>query len=369
MKFSPHLAVVFSRPHPEHSVSSPQEFDDLWFDPESAPQDDLAEVDSEPGAGGSRLNEDAVDHYLNTIGRVPRIDHAEEIELSRKIQQKLLIDQARQEWRQRRGEDPSDETLAEALQISVSTLRSRIRQGEQAQRKLINANLRLVVSVAKKYLNRGVPFLDLIQEGNIGLIRATEKFNAERGFRFSTYAHWWIRQGITRCIANQARTIRLPVHMVDKVRLLKRTNRELMKLQGRRPTEAELAEALGIKVKKLRMIQQAAALPLSLDVPVGQEGESRLGDLLQDERQEQPFQGILVQSMQQDVRSAMQTLKPIERQVLELRYGLDGQQARTLREVGDHFNLTRERIRQIERDALRKLRVGYSSRALAQYIR
>ncbi|MGY2725204.1 RpoD/SigA family RNA polymerase sigma factor [Thermostichus sp. OS-CIW-26] len=369
MKFSPHLAVVFSRPHPEHSVSSPQEFDDLWFDPESAPQDDLAEVDPERVAGGSRLNEDAVDHYLNTIGRVPRIDHAEEIELSRKIQQKLLIDQARQEWRQQRGEDPSDEALAEALQISVSTLRSRIRQGEQAQRKLINANLRLVVSVAKKYLNRGVPFLDLIQEGNIGLIRATEKFNAERGFRFSTYAHWWIRQGITRCIANQARTIRLPVHMVDKVRLLKRTNRELMKLQGRRPTEAELAEALGIKVKKLRMIQQAAALPLSLDVPVGQEGESRLGDLLQDERQEQPFQGILVQSMQQDVRSAMQTLKPIERQVLELRYGLDGQQARTLREVGDHFNLTRERIRQIERDALRKLRVGYSSRALAQYIR
>jgi RNA polymerase sigma factor (RpoD-like family) len=369
MKFSPHLAVVFSRPHPEHSVSSPQEFDDLWFDPESAPQDALAEVDPEPVAGGSRLNEDAVDHYLNTIGRVPRIDHAEEIELSRKIQQKLLIDQARQEWRQQRGEDPSDEALAEALQISVSTLRSRIRQGEQAQRKLINANLRLVVSVAKKYLNRGVPFLDLIQEGNIGLIRATEKFNAERGFRFSTYAHWWIRQGITRCIANQARTIRLPVHMVDKVRLLKRTNRELMKLQGRRPTEVELAEALGIKVKKLRMIQQAAALPLSLDVPVGQEGESRLGDLLQDERQEQPFQGILVQSMQQDVRSAMQTLKPIERQVLELRYGLDGQQARTLREVGDHFNLTRERIRQIERDALRKLRVGYSSRALAQYIR
>ncbi len=369
MKFSPHLTVTFSRPHPEDSASSPQELDDLWSDSGSVPRDIAVEADLEPSAGGSRLNEDAVDHYLNEIGRVPRIDHAEEIELSRKIQHKLLIDQARQEWQQQRGEDPSDEDLAAALQISVPTLRSRIRQGERAQRKLINANLRLVVSVAKKYLNRGVPFLDLIQEGNVGLIRATEKFNAERGFRFSTYAHWWIRQGITRCIANQARTIRLPVHMVDKVRLLKRTNRELMKTQGRRPTEVELAEALGIKVKKLRMIQQAAALPLSLDVPVGQEGESRLGDLLQDERLEQPFQGILVQSMQQDVRSAMQTLKPIERQVLELRYGLDGQQARTLREVGDHFNLTRERIRQIERDALRKLRVGHPSRTLAQYIR
>jgi RNA polymerase sigma factor (RpoD-like family) len=367
--FSPHLAVVFSRPHPENIASSRQELDDLWLEAESASQDPAAEADLEPGASGLRLNEDAVDHYLNTIGRVPRIDHAEEIELSRKIQQKLLIDQARREWRQQRGQDPSDEELAAALQIPVSTLRSRIRQGEQAQRKLINANLRLVVSVAKKYLNRGVPFLDLIQEGNMGLIRATEKFNAERGFRFSTYAHWWIRQGITRCIANQARTIRLPVHMVDKVRLLKRTNRELMKARGRRPTEAELAEALGIKVKKLRMIQQAAALPLSLDVPVGQEGESRLGDLLPDERQEQPFEEILVQSLRQDVRSAMQALKPIERQVLELRYGLDGQRARTLREVGDHFNLTRERIRQIERDALRKLRLGHPSRALAQYIR
>ncbi|MEN9202883.1 MAG: RpoD/SigA family RNA polymerase sigma factor [Thermostichus sp. DG02_3_bins_51] len=359
------------RPHPKLSASSSQELDELWPESEatSDEQELSAEAELEPGPYGSRLNEDSVDHYLNEIGRVPRIDHTEEIELSRKIQQKLLIDQARQQWREQKGVDPSDAELAEALQIPLLTLRSRIRQGEKAQRKLINANLRLVVSVAKKYLNRGVPFLDLIQEGNMGLIRATEKFNAERGFRFSTYAHWWIRQGITRCIANQARTIRLPVHMVDKVRLLKRTSRELMKAQGRRPTEVELAEALGIKVKKLRMIQQAAALPLSLDVPVGQEGESRLGDLLQDERQEQPFQGILMQSMQQDVRSAMQALKPIERQVLELRYGLDGQQAKTLREVGEHFNLTRERIRQIERDALRKLRLGHPSRALAQYIR
>ncbi|MGQ9838012.1 MAG: RpoD/SigA family RNA polymerase sigma factor [Cyanobacteriota bacterium] len=365
------MTVAFSRPYPEVSTSSSQEFEDLWSDSEAFPDGEKlpVETDLEPLTNGSRLNEDAVDHYLNEIGRVPRIDHTEEIELSRKIQQKLLIDQARQEWQAQKGKAPSDAELAESLRISLLTLRSWIRQGEQAQRKLINANLRLVVSVAKKYLNRGVPFLDLIQEGNLGLIRATEKFNAERGFRFSTYAHWWIRQGITRCIANQARTIRLPVHMVDKVRLLKRTSRELMKAQGRQPTEVELAEALGIKVKKLRMIQQVAALPLSLDVPVGQEGESRLGDLLQDERQEQPLQEILVQSMRQEVRSAMQTLKPIERKVLELRYGLDGQQAKTLREVGDHFNLTRERIRQIERDALRKLRVGYPSRTLAQYIR
>ena len=314
-------------------------------------------------------SEDMVDQYLNEIGRVPRIDHAEEIELSRLIQRKLKIDVAAQQLQETLAREPNREELAEHLQISPRTLRIQLRQGERAQQKLINANLRLVVSVAKKYLNRGVPFLDLIQEGNIGLIRATEKFDAEKGFRFSTYAHWWIRQGITRCIANQARTIRLPVHMVDKVRMLKRTMRDITKATGRRPSETELAQALGVQVKKLRLIQQAATLPVSLDVSVGTEGESRLGDLLEDERAQQPFQEMVSKSLRQDVRSAMQMLKPIEREVLELRYGLDGQTIRTLREVGDHFNLTRERIRQIEKDALRKLRLAQPSRELSQYIR
>jgi RNA polymerase sigma factor (RpoD-like family) len=320
-------------------------------------------------AGDLLMSEDTVDQYLNEIGRVPRIDHAEEIELSRLIQRKMAVEEQIQHLAEQLGYPPSWEKLAEHLQVEVRTLRLQIRQGERAQRQLITANLRLVVSVAKKYLNRGVPFLDLIQEGNIGLIRATEKFDAERGYRFSTYAHWWIRQGITRCIANQARTIRLPVHMVDKVRFLKRTMRDMTKATGRRPSEAELAKALGVQIKKLRMIQQAASLPVSLDVSVGHEGESRLGDLLEDERNGQPFQEILSQSMQQDVRSAMAMLKPIEREVLELRYGLDGQTVKTLREVGEHFNLTRERIRQIEKDALRKLRLSQPSRTLAQYIR
>ncbi|MDX2273643.1 MAG: RpoD/SigA family RNA polymerase sigma factor [Cyanobacteriota bacterium] len=314
-------------------------------------------------------SEDTIDQYLNEIGRVPRIDHAEEIELSRLIQTKIKLEAAQFDLATTLGRDPQPQEWANHLGMSVASLRSQLRQGERAQQKLINANLRLVVSVAKKYLNRGVPFLDLIQEGNIGLIRATEKFDAERGYRFSTYAHWWIRQGITRCIANQARTIRLPVHMVDKVRLLKRTLRDFMKLNGKKPTELELANALGIRVKKLRMIQQAAALPLSLDVAVGPEGESRLGDLLEDVHNEPPFQEMLSQSLSQDVEAALAELKPIERQILRLRYGLEGSKAYTLREVGEQFDLTRERIRQIEKDALRKLRLAHPVRNLAHYIR
>ncbi|NJL98778.1 MAG: RNA polymerase sigma factor, RpoD/SigA family [Synechococcaceae cyanobacterium SM2_3_2] len=314
------------------------------------------------------FSEDMVDQYLNEIGRVSRIDHAQEIELSRLVQERLKLEAARQTFVEDKGRDPSVQEWAERVGLDGRSLQQQIHRGKRAQQKLINANLRLVVSVAKKYLNRGVPFLDLIQEGNIGLIRATEKFDAERGYRFSTYAHWWIRQGITRCIANQARTIRLPVHMVDKVRLLKRTIRDMTKATGRRPSEGELAEAMGVAVKKLRLIQQAATLPISLDLTVGHEGESRLGDLLEDSRAEQPFDEMVSRSMQQDLQTAIEALKPIEQQVLTRRYGLDGRKSRTLREVGDEFDLTRERIRQIEREALRKLRSGQPSKKLGHYL-
>ena len=300
--------------------------------------------------------DDAVDMYLNEIGRVDRIDHSDEIHLSRAVRRKVEIDTKREELTEELGRAPSNAELAAALDIDEGELRRDEHKGKRAQQTLINANLRLVVSVAKKYVNRGVPFLDLIQEGNIGLIRATERFDAERGYRFSTYAHWWIRQGVTRCIANQARTIRLPVHMVDKVRHLKRAMRDLTKEYGRRPTEEELAEALGVKIKKLRTIQQSASLPISLDMTVGPEGETRLGDLLEDRNSDRPFQEIVASSMQQDVQNALDILKPMERDVLQLRYGFDGSKGKTLREVGEHFDLTRERIRQIEKEALRKLR-------------
>ena len=300
--------------------------------------------------------DDAVDLYLNEIGRVDRIDHSDEIRLSRAVRKLIDIRTLREQMAEEFAHSPSDPAVAERMGISELELRAAERRGKRAQQKLINSNLRLVVSVAKKYLNRGVPFLDLIQEGNIGLIRATERFDAERGYRFSTYAHWWIRQGVTRCIANQARTIRLPVHMVDKVRHLKRTIRDLTKENGRRPSDEELAEAMGLKLKKLRTIQQSATLPISLDVMVGPEGETRLGDLLEDQNSDRPFQEIVSNAMQQDVLAAMDILKPMERDVLRFRYGFDGGKGKTLREVGEYFNLTRERIRQIEKEALRKLR-------------
>ncbi|GAB4217902.1 MAG: RpoD/SigA family RNA polymerase sigma factor [Synechococcales cyanobacterium] len=313
--------------------------------------------------------EDMVEQYLNEIGKVDRVDHAQEIELSRLIQQKLSLELTQQELSVRGQRPVSWEEVSIHCQIPLATLRQQLHQGKRAQQHLINANLRLVVSVAKKYLNRGVPFLDLIQEGNVGLMRATEKFDPERGYRFSTYAHWWIRQGITRAIANQARTIRLPVHMVDKVRQLKRTVRDWVKSHGRKPTEPELAQLLQVSVKKLRLIQQAATLPISLDTPIGQEGESRLGDILEDERHTSPFQGLVQQALQEDILGALKQLKPMERHILERRYGLNGQREQTLREVGDHFNLTRERIRQIEKDALRKLKAAQANRSWQHYIR
>lgn len=306
--------------------------------------------------------DDAVDLYLNEIGRVDRIDHSDEIHLSRAVRKLVEVREMREAMAEDRNSTPTDIEVAERMGIGELELRSLERCGKRAQQKLINSNLRLVVSVAKKYVNRGVPFLDLIQEGNIGLIRATERFDAERGYRFSTYAHWWIRQGVTRCIANQARTIRLPVHMVDKVRHLKRTIRDLTKEKGRRPSDEELAEVMGVKLKKLRTIQESAALPISLDVMVGPEGETRLGDLLEDTNSDRPFQEIVANSMQTDVQNAMDILKPMERDVLHLRYGFDGSKGKTLREVGEYFDLTRERIRQIEKEALRKLRSMKNSR-------
>jgi len=249
-----------------------------------------------------------------------------------------------------------------------------VRMGRDAREQLTSANLRLVVSVAKKYMGRGMNLLDLLQEGNIGLIRAVEKFDYERGFKFSTYAHWWIRQAITRAIADQARTIRVPVHMGDAINRLSRVSRSLLQELGREPTVEEIAEAMSrgqevvVTPEKVREIIKASQQALSLETPIGEEGDSHLGDFIEDRAALAPAEAAATQLLKEQVAAVLNSLTGRERRVLQLRFGLEDGRARTLEEVGKEFNLTRERIRQIEGTALRKLRHPSRSRKLRDYL-
>jgi RNA polymerase primary sigma factor len=249
-----------------------------------------------------------------------------------------------------------------------------VRMGHDAREQLTSANLRLVVSVAKKYIGRGMSFLDLLQEGNIGLMRAVEKFDYERGFKFSTYAHWWIRQAITRAIADQARTIRIPVHMVETINLLHRVSRSLLHELGREPTVEEIAEAMSrgqevvVTPEKVREIIKVSQGPVSLETPIGEEGDSHLGDFIEDRGALAPAEAASRQLLKEQVAAVLDSLTERERLVLQLRFGLDDGRARTLEQVGKEFNLTRERIRQIEAKALRRLRHPSRSRKLRDYL-
>ncbi len=276
-------------------------------------------------------SDDPVRMYLREIGRIPLLSADQEIEYARQIAMG--------------GSD-----------------------GAMGKRKLVQANLRLVVSIAKKYVGRGMLFLDLIQEGNLGLIRAAEKFDHERGYKFSTYATWWIRQAITRAIADQARTIRIPVHMVETINKLKKVTRKLAQDKGRKPTEEEIAEAMEVTVSKLRDIVKVAQEPVSLETPVGKEEDSRLGDFIEDRETDAPASSVTHELLREDIIDVMAGLTPRERDVLRLRFGLDDGRTRTLEEVGQLFGVTRERIRQIEAKALRKLRHPNRSRRLREYI-
>ena len=271
--------------------------------------------------------EDPVRLYLREIGRIKLLSTAEEIELARKIM-----------------------------------------AGDRAKRKLVQANLRLVVSIAKKYVGRGMLFLDLIQEGNLGLIRAAEKFDHERGFKFSTYATWWIRQAITRAIADQARTIRIPVHMVETINKLKKVTRRLAQERSRKPTEEELAAEMGVSISKLRDIVKIAQEPLSLETPIGKEEDSRLGDFIEDTGADAPIKTVASELLKEDLAEVLCTLSARERDVLRLRFGMDDGRQRTLEEVGQLFGVTRERIRQIEAKALRKLRHPNRRKKLEEYV-
>ncbi len=272
--------------------------------------------------------DDPVRMYLREIGRIPLLTYDEELELAKKV----------------------------------------LAGDEEAKQKLAESNLRLVVSIAKKYVGRGMLFLDLIQEGNMGLIKAVEKFDYTKGYKFSTYATWWIRQAITRAIADQARTIRIPVHMVETINKLIRTSRHLLQQLGREPTPEEIAKEMEISVEKVTEIQKIAQDPVSLETPIGEEEDSHLGDFIQDDDSPAPQDAAAYTLLREQLEDVMKTLTPREAKVLKLRFGLEDGKSRTLEEVGKEFKVTRERIRQIEAKALRKLRHPSRSKKLKDYM-
>ena len=272
--------------------------------------------------------DDPVRMYLREIGKIPLLSYEKELELAKRI----------------------------------------LNNDEEAKQELAEANLRLVVSIAKKYVGRGMLFLDLIQEGNMGLIKAVEKFDYTKGFKFSTYATWWIRQAITRAIADQARTIRIPVHMVETINRLIRTSRHLLQQLGREPTPEEIAKEMDMSVEKVMEIQKIAQDPVSLETPIGEEDDSHLGDFIQDEDSPAPHDAASYTLLREQLEEVMNTLTPREAKVLKLRFGLEDGKARTLEEVGKEFDVTRERIRQIEAKALRKLRHPSRSKKLRDYM-
>ena len=290
--------------------------------------------------------DDPVRMYLREIGRVPLLSAAEEVVLAKKME---------------RGRLEREKPLREQSPYIIW-------DGEDGQRRLTEANLRLVVSVAKKYIGRGMSLLDLIQEGNIGLIRAVEKFDYSKGFKFSTYATWWIRQAITRAIADQARTIRIPVHMVETINRLIRTSRRLLQELGREPTPEEIGAEMQISPEKVREIMKISQEPVSLETPIGEEDDSHLGDFIEDHTALAPADAASHQILKEQVKDALNGLTQREQEVLRLRFGLDDGRNRTLEEVGREFRVTRERIRQIEAKALRKLRHPSRSRRLKDYL-
>jgi RNA polymerase primary sigma factor len=298
---------------------------------------------------------DSVQHYLQEIGRVSLLSAAEEVELAERME---------------RGKAATVRLAsAEVLSAQLRTaLRADVFSGHDARRHLIQANLRLVVSIAKKYVGRGLALLDLIQEGNIGLMRAVEKFDYHKGNRFSTYATWWIRQAVTRSIAEQGRTIRLPVHMSESVGQVKRAAERLAQALERQPTAEEIATALGQPLDRVERVLEAARRPVSLETPVGEDGEHTLGDFLQDDELPTPADFASQQLLRQDLAAALQHLSERERRIIDLRYGLADGQRRTLEEVGKVLGMTRERARQIEAEALRRLRAPEVGQHLRDYL-
>jgi RNA polymerase primary sigma factor len=312
--------------------------------------------------------EDSIRVYLQEIGRIRLLRPDEEIELARKIADLLQLEELAAQFEVDNGHLPDNKEWAALVEMPLIKFRRRLMLGRRAKEKMVQSNLRLVVSIAKKYMNRGLSFQDLIQEGSLGLIRAAEKFDHEKGYKFSTYATWWIRQAITRAIADQSRTIRLPVHLYETISRIKKTTKTLSQEFGRKPTEEEIAESMEMTIEKLRFIAKSAQLPISLETPIGKEEDSRLGDFIEADI-ENPEQDVAKNLLREDLEGVLATLSPRERDVLRLRYGLDDGRMKTLEEIGQIFDVTRERIRQIEAKALRKLRHPNRNGVLKEYIK
>ena len=310
--------------------------------------------------------EDPVRMYLKEIGKVPLLSADEEIELAQNMEDGAVAIEKINVLKGRL-DGASEEEKAE-IKEEIKTLQRDVDKGADAKKRLAEANLRLVVSIAKRYVGRGMFFLDLIQEGNLGLIKAVEKFDYKKGYKFSTYATWWIRQAITRAIADQARTIRIPVHMVETINKLIRVSRQLLQELGREPSPEEIAKEMSMPVDRVREILKISQEPVSLETPIGEEEDSHLGDFIKDDNVPVPADAAAFTLLKEQLEEVLGTLTEREQKVLTLRFGLEDGRARTLEEVGKEFNVTRERIRQIEAKALRKLRHPSRSRKLKDYL-
>ncbi len=331
-------------------------FDDQFFDDDALFDDDLEdeiELEEEDYDLGALVSNDTVGLYLKEMARVPLLNTEEEVDLAMRLEAGL-------EAKKKLRRNPNSKRVVE--------WRFLVDDGLAAREHLIKANTRLVVSIAKRYMSRGVPFLDLIQEGNLGLMKAVEKFDYRRGYRFSTYATWWIRQTITRAIADQGRTIRVPVHMSDRIRRLYRVARELEQEYGRKPTAEEIAKVMEMDPRKVQWMLRVSWQPLSLEHPVGEDEDSELGNFIENEDGPTPAEWAENNMVRAKIEEVLATLTPREARILRLRFGLQNGRSYTLEEVGQKFGLTRERIRQIEGRALRRLRHPRRSRQLRDYL-
>ena len=337
---------------------------DLPDDDGEPAMEEIAEIEEEelvdPNTLVDSFNiDDPVRMYLKEIGKVPLLTADQEVELA-------TVMSAGREAEERVAQAEADgETIPEE---ELAALKKQIKAGEKAKQQLAEANLRLVVSIAKRYVGRGMLFLDLIQEGNLGLIKAVEKFDYTKGYKFSTYATWWIRQAITRAIADQARTIRIPVHMVETINKVIRVSRQLLQELGHDPSPEEISEEMSMPVDKVREILKIAQEPVSLETPIGEEEDSHLGDFIPDEAASEPSEAASFTLLKEQLVDVLGTLTPREEKVLKLRFGIEDGRTRTLEEVGKEFNVTRERIRQIEAKALRKLRHPSRSKKLKDFL-